>query len=98
MAVLSAFNPSYTQGQTVTPSASAASSTIAYRNKAVCLTNLGTNVCYIRIGRGTIAATTADYPVPVGAQTVVTKGEEDDTISYISPLGTTLHFIVGEGF
>ena len=89
-------NPAYTSGQVVSPAAGAASITLA-GNKQVCLTNLGANVCYVRIGTGTIAATTADYPVPVGAQTVITKAETDTVLSHISAAGTTLHVMTGEG-
>lgn len=97
MALLSAFSPAYKSGQTVSPAASAASITLPVEGKSVCLTNTGANICYIQIGNSGISATTADYPVPVGAQVIVTRDGQSTTLSHISALGTTLHVMVGEG-
>lgn len=97
MASKYAFNPAYTQGVSVSPAAVAASSTIGRGSKSLCFTNTGVNVCYVRVGTSGVAATTADYAVLGGTQTVVTKDQDRDTVSYISPLGTTLHIIPGEG-
>lgn len=92
-------NPAYGSGQTVTPAAASATVTIPKGNKQQILTNLGAAVCYVRIGRtGLGAATVADYPVPAGAQVVVTRADEDNQLSYISATGTTLHIMNGEGF
>lgn len=100
MTIKAPFNPSYTTGQTVTPAAAAANISIPADGKQVCLTNLGTNVCYVRIGVGVglWSATIADYPVPPGAQVIVTKGDGVNILSHISPAGTTLHVMAGEGF
>lgn len=92
------FNPAYTQGQVVAPAAGAASITIGKGAKSLCLSNIGANVCYVRVGGSTVVATTADYAVPAGAQLVVSKFQDDDTLSHISAAGTTLHVIPGEGF
>ena len=97
MTIKAPINPSYTSGQIVTPAAAAASINIP-QTKQVCLTNLGVNVCYVRIGQAGIAATTADYPVPPGIQVIVTKQETDTVLSHISAAGTTLHVMAGEGF
>lgn len=98
MAALQPFSPSYTQGKTVSPAAAAASTTIDKRSLNVCFTNLGANVCYVRIGTNGITATTADFPIPSGQQITLTKKTDDDTVSYISAAGTTLHIITGEGW
>lgn len=98
MAALQPFSPSYAQGKTVIPAASAASTTIVKDALSVCLTNLGENICYVRIGASGIIATVADFPVLAGEQITLTKKSDDDTISYISALGTTLHVITGEGW
>lgn len=91
--------PAYGSGQTLTPAAAAATVTIAKGNKQLILTNLGANVCHVRVGNTSIAnATTADYPVPAGAQVVISKSDEDDKLSHISASGTTLHVMNGEGF
>ncbi len=91
--------PAYTTGQTLAPAAGSATATIRAGNKQQILTNLGANVCYVRIGASDLgAATVADYPVPPGAQVVVTRSDEDTKLSHISPLGTTLHVMNGEGF
>lgn len=90
--------PAYGQGQTVSPGAGSASMTIPNGTKQVTLTNIGTNPCYVRITNYASAATTADYPVPSGAQVVVTRNDMDTNLAHISPLGTTLHVIPSEGF
>lgn len=97
MSAVQAFNPAYTTGQVVTPAAAAASITINGVAKQVCLTNLGANVCYVRISSVAVSATTADYPVPPGMQALITKGDGQTILSYISAAGTTLHVITGEG-
>lgn len=98
MANIAPFNPAYTSGQTVTPAAAAASINVNAVSKNVCLTNLGTNVCYVRLSDVAISATIADYPIPAGAQMVVTKQDGHFILSHISPSGTTLHVMTGEGW
>lgn len=98
MTIKAPFYPSYTNGQTVTPAAAAASITLAKGTKQICLTNLGANVCYVRMGMVAADATTADYPIPAGWQVSITKNEDDTVLSHISAAGTTLHIIPGEGF
>lgn len=91
--------PAYGSGQTLTPAAASATAPIPRGNKQEILTNLGVNVCYVRIGApGLGAATIADYPIPPGAQVVVTRSDDDTQLSHISPTGTTLHVMNGEGF
>lgn len=98
MANFKLFQPAYTQGQTVSPAAGAASTPVDAIATSVLLTNTGTNICYVRVGRGSISATTADMPVLSGTQVTIAKGDGDNVISYISAVGTTLHIIVGDGF
>lgn len=91
--------PAYGTGAVLTPAAAAATVALAASNKQIILTNLGLNVCYVRVGQTTVAdASTADYPVPAGAQVVITKSQYDDRLSHISAAGTTLHIMSGEGF
>lgn len=98
MSALQPFSPSYTTGQVVTPAAAAASITINKASKQVCLTNLGANVCYVRVSDVAVSATTADYPVPPnGSQVVITKADGQTILSHISAAGTTLHVMTGEG-
>lgn len=92
------FNPAYTSGQTVTPAAAAASITVNPVSKNVCLTNLGANVCYVRLSDVAISATVTDYPVPPGMQVIITKQDGHSILSHISAAGTTLHVMTGEGF
>jgi hypothetical protein len=91
--------PAYGSGQTVGPAAASATITIAKGNKQQILSNLGAAVCYVRIGAvGLGPATIADYPVLPNAQVVVTRADDDTQLSHISPTGTTLHVMNGEGF
>lgn len=99
MAVLYTFNPSYGSGITVAPGAASASSAMGRGRKSLCLTNLGSVVCYVRVGPSPQTATAADYPIPVGGQVTITKAQDSDTIAYIAPGGTgSLHIMSGEGF
>lgn len=98
MSNLAPFNPAYTQGQTVTAAAVAASVTINPASKQFVVTNTGANIAYIRAGAGSFSATAADMPVLAGTQIGLTKGDGDGTLSYISAGGTTLHIIPGEGW
>ena len=99
MALSSPFQPAYGSGQVVAPGSSSATVTVDKGARQVCLTNLGANVCYVRVfssADGALAAATTDYPVPPGAQVLVSKGDAD-RLSHISALGTTLHVMHGEG-
>lgn len=98
MTIKAPIQPAYTKGQTVTPAAAAASVDIDASAKQVCLTNLGLNVCYVRVSQGGDAATTADMPVLPGSQVIISKGTDEGKISHISASGTTLHIITGEGW
>jgi hypothetical protein len=98
MSILAPFNPSFTQGQTVTAAAAAASVAVNANAKQVTITNTGANIAYVRTGTGTFSATAADMPVLAGTQISITKGEGTETFSYISAAGTTLHVIPGDGW
>lgn len=93
-------NPAYGSGVTINAAAAAPSATqyLPTGTKQVILTNLGANPAFVRIGKGPITASGADYPVPAGAQVVVTRDAQHDTLAYISTAGTTLHAIPAEGF
>lgn len=99
MAVLQPFNPNYNNGQQVSAASASAYITVLGGNKSTCVTNLGTNVAYVRISNDTgKTASQADMPVLPGAQIILTKSTDDNVVSYISPSGTTLHVITGEGW
>ena len=96
---LQTFNPAYAQGQTLSVTSTSAPITIGRGSMSLCLTNLSTTACYVRVSTGTVAATTADYPVLGGAQVTITKDQDMNTVSAITSSGTTsLHVIPGEGF
>ena len=96
---LETFNPAYTQGATISVTTTSAAAVRGKGSQTLCLTNLGTTACYVRVSTGTVAATTADYPVLGGSQVTITKDGDMDTVSAITASGTTsLHVIAGEGF
>jgi hypothetical protein len=95
----SPFSPGYGHGTVLSPAASSANAAIDAASQTLCLTNLGANVCYVRVtDDATATASTADYPIPGGAQVTVTKPREFNRIAHISASGTTLHVMPGEGF
>lgn len=99
MAVVQTFNPAYTQGTTISVTTTSAAVLRGKGSASLCLTNLGTEVVYVRVSSGTVAATVADYPVVAGAQVTITKDVDMDTVSAITAASTSsLHVIPGEGF
>lgn len=99
MSVNATFAPSYTKAQIVTPSTTSATATIGKGSKSLCLTNLGANLCYVRVSTGSSTATSADYAVLPGAQVSISKFQDDDTVAFVTGTSTTsLHIMPGEGF
>jgi hypothetical protein len=98
MSALQPFSPAYTQGQIVSATATAASVEIEKHARNVAVSNLNTQIAYVRIGTSGIAATTADFPILPGCQVIITKADGQGTLSYISAVGTSLHIIPGEGW
>jgi len=99
MTVLASFNPRYGSGVTVAPGVASASSALPVGDKSVCLTNLGSVTCFVRVGASGVVATAADYTVPPSAQVVITKFQDHSDIAYITAAGTaSLHIMTGEGF
>jgi hypothetical protein len=96
---LETFNPAYTQGQTISVTSTSAPITIGRGSKSLCLSNLGNQPVFVRVSTGTVAATTADYPVMPLAQVTITKDQDMDTVSAITSSSTSsLHVLPGEGF
>lgn len=98
--MMETFNPAYGNGITVAPGVVSAASVIDTKtSKSLCLSNLGTEVCYIKVGDSDVVATVADYPVLVGAQVTITKDQDHTHIAYLTAAGVgSLHVIKGEGF
>jgi hypothetical protein len=88
------------QNQSVSPAAGEATITIDKSSTAVRLHNTGANICHVRIGDSVSGtpATTADTPVPAGTVLVLRKSGEEDTLSHISAVGTTLEVQTGEEY
>jgi len=97
MTVRSAFIPHRGANQVVTPAAASASVSIDAKAKSVRLVNSGASICYVRIGTSAQTATTTDTPVRTGSDVVLAKAEGEDTLAYISAVGTTLNIQTGEG-
>jgi hypothetical protein len=93
------FNPSYGSGQTKTATATSAQYSIIAGTRSICVTNTGdTYPVYVRIGQGTVNATSADYIVMPLSQVSLGKFEDDNVIALIAPAGnTTVNFICGAG-
>ena len=83
--------------QVTGPSSSSNSKSIAGPEKAVRCLNGGANICFVRIGKGAQTASTADTPIYPGTAVILAKADSEDTIAYISALGTTLYIQQGEG-
>jgi hypothetical protein len=83
--------------QVVSPGVASAEVSVDPKAKSVRLVNSGANICHVRIGIGTQTATTADMPVRPTSEIIVSKGEGEGNVAYISASGTTLHIQPGEG-
>lgn len=97
MELLYIFAPAYGTGQVLTPNATSATATISGVSDNIVITNLGANVAYVRLANDVVAASTADYPIPAGAQVNLGKIRGVTNLRHISASGTTLHIIEGEG-
>ena len=94
------FAPKYDSGQTIT---TGASSPITYSkglgSKSLVLTNLGSEVVYVRISNDTgLAATIADYPILPLTQVSISKFEDDAVLDTFSAAAGSLHVMAGEGY
>lgn len=97
MTAMVPFNPAYGSGQAVTANGTAAEKTnLNAGDQQVCVTNTGSDFAYVR-ALPTGNASTADYPVPPGAQAIITKGA-GTRISYYCATSTTLHIMTGNGW
>lgn len=97
MTVRAAFQPRRGANLVVSPAAGTASQSIDPIAKSIRFVNAGTNICHVSVGRGTLSASTADTPILPNSEFVMSKGDGDDVVAYISALGTTLHIQTGEG-
>lgn len=98
MAVHAPFNPRRGANQPVTAGAASASITLDKVAKSVRIVNVdAANVAHIRIGTGAQTASTLDMPVRPNSEIIVTKGDGEDTLAYISAAGAALHVQTGEG-
>ena len=98
MNLLEPLIPNYGSGVTLTAGAASLTTPIHEDAKSIVITNLGSNVAYIRIGNSSSVATTADFPVLPFSQVTITKVLGHNTLAYISAAGTDLHVMNGEGW
>lgn len=97
MTMRAPFNPQRGANQVTTPGAASAEVSINPVSKSVRLVNSGANICHVRIGTGTQTATIADTPILSLGELILSKADGEDTIAFISAVGTTLHIQTGEG-
>ena len=83
--------------QAAGPSSSSNSKSLTGSERSVRIVNYGANICFVRIGKGAQTASTADTPIPAGTAIILAKGEEEDTIAYISSAGTSIYIQLGSG-
>ncbi len=100
------FSPRYGSGQVLTATSSAASTAINNADQQVRIVNTGAQKAYVRTysslkGTLTVSATAADFVIPAGMASTLTKPTGGDfghdTLTYISAAGTTLEVITGSG-
>lgn len=92
----------------ITVGTSSATAACLATSKNICLSNVGTQVVFVRVTLGTdnSAATTADFPVLPNTQKVIRKSNTIDSagggytrVAAIAPAtGSTLYITSGDGF
>lgn len=97
MTIRAPFQPRRGSNQVVTPAAASASVSIDPIPKSVRLVNSGAAICHVRIGEGVQTASEFDLPVLPNSSVIVSKGDGENVVAYISATGTTLHIQPGEG-
>lgn len=98
MSVHAPFNPRRGSNQPVTAAAASASISLDPVAKSVRIVNVDlTNIAHIRIGTGAQTASTLDLPVRPNSEIIVSKGDGENTLAYISAAGAALHVQTGEG-
>jgi len=97
---MTTFKPGYGTGSINAVTDVSARAELTANARSVCLTNLGLNTVWVRVGDTSVAATTADYPVVPGGQVSIAKARDNDHIAFICDTGysSSLHVMVGEGF
>lgn len=103
MTVLAPINPAYQKSVSLAVGTSSASVTIPAGSKSLQLVNSGTNIVFVRVGQGSIAASltspNADFPIGPNAAVVITKFQDDNVVAAISAAaGNTLWVTNGEGW
>lgn len=92
------FAPSGLDTVQLAATASTGSVAIDRNSNVVRVLNAGPNLAYICFGNGSISATTAKIPLPVGAAELFTKGAQDHAAAICDTGNTaTLFFTAGEG-
>lgn len=99
MTIKSPFMPERGKNFVVSPAAASAAVEVNPSAKSVRFVNSGAAICHVRMGTVLNAATadTTDTPVLPNSALILQKQMGDNTISYISASGTTLHIQTGEG-
>tara|TARA_R110000868_G_scaffold31596_1_gene115662 strand:- start:962 stop:1261 length:300 start_codon:yes stop_codon:yes gene_type:complete len=97
MAYVNPFAPNFGSNIVAASGIASATVSIAPGDNCIRLVNTGTNVCYVRVGTGTIAATTADLAVRGGSEVIIRKALGYDKLAHISALTTTLNIQTGNG-
>ena len=95
------FAPSYGSSLALSPGVASAASNIRAGTRQIRIVNTGSAIAYIRTfdsqNTPAPAATSADFAIPAGMASVISKDPMHDRIAHISPAGTTLQVMVGEG-
>ena len=94
--------PSYGKGVLIVATIANATTTVLQQAKQLCLTNIGTQLIYVRCSfpTDTTAASAADYPVLPNSQQIISKTQEQTLVSFIAPggAGSSLHIQECEGY
>lgn len=106
--ILRPLSPAYGQTQSAVVSGAGAITGLNPASKQLMLTNVGTQVIFVRVTRGgdSTAATAADCPVMANSQVVISKSDvgldSTDGLSrlayFATAAGSTLYVTPGEGW
>jgi hypothetical protein len=95
--IVNQFSGGYGANQSVSPSSSSASVNIRPGALGCRFVNSGSNICYVRVGKGAQTASAADTPIRGDSEIILRIPSDADTVAFISASGTTLDIQPGEG-
>ena len=100
MKINTAFSPEYGTGVTIAATTTSAQAALTGNGSLIRVTNLGASMVFIKVGTGTVTATTSDTALPSGQSMTICRtpvgGLHNVIAAVTSTLTATVYAITGE--